>query len=80
MYYIFPNVGHLFLLISFVIVVLGGKGNFIGAFLGGLIVGVVESLSVMVVPGSTKDAIVFCIFILVLLFKPEGLFGKRQVA
>ena len=80
MYYIFPNVGHLFLLISFVIVVLGGKGNFIGAFLGGLIVGVVESLSVMVVPGSTKDAIVFCIFILVLLFKPEGLFGKRQAA
>lgn len=78
MYYIFPHVGNIFLLISFVIVVLGGQGNFIGAFVGGLIVGVVESLSVIIVPGSTKDAIVFSIFILVLLFKPSGLFGKRQ--
>ena len=78
MYYIFPNVGGVFLLISFVIVVLGGKGHFIGAFVGGLIIGVVESLSVIVVPGSTKDAIVFSMFILVLLFKPSGLFGVRE--
>ena len=78
MYYIFPGVGQLFLLTSFVIVVLGGKGKFVGAFVGGLIIGVVESLSVLIVPGSTKDAIVFAIFILVLLFRPEGLFGKRR--
>lgn len=79
MYYIFPQVGHLFLLMSFVIVILGGKGNFIGAFLGGLIIGVVESLCILVVPGSTKDAIVYSCFILVLFFKPYGLFGKREM-
>ena len=79
MYYIFPQVGHLFLLLSFVIVILGGQGNFIGAFLGGLIIGVVESLCILVVPGSTKDAIVYSVFILVLFFKPYGLFGKREI-
>ncbi len=78
MYYIFPHVGHLFLLLSFVIVILGGQGHVIGAFLGGLIIGVVESLCILVIPGSTKDAVVYAVFILVLLFKPSGLFGKRE--
>ena len=78
MYYIFPQVGHLFLLMSFVIVILGGQGNFIGAFLGGLIIGVVESMCILIVPGSTKDAIVYSCFILVLFFRPLGLFGKRE--
>jgi branched-chain amino acid transport system permease protein len=78
MYYIFPQVGHLFLLLSFVIVIMGGQGNFIGAFLGGLIIGVVESLCIIFVTGSIKDAIVFSCFILVLFFKPFGLFGKKE--
>ncbi len=78
MYYLFPQVGHLFLLLSFVIVILGGQGHVVGAFFGGLIIGVVESLCILVIPGSTKDAVVFAVFILVLLFKPSGLFGKRE--
>jgi branched-chain amino acid transport system permease protein len=78
MYYVFPQVGHLFLLLSFVIVILGGQGHVVGAFFGGLIIGVVESLCILVIPGSTKDAVVFAVFILVLLFKPSGLFGKRE--
>jgi branched-chain amino acid transport system permease protein len=78
MYYVFPQVGHLFLLLSIVIVILGGQGHVVGAFFGGLIIGVVESLCILVIPGSTKDAVVFAVFILVLLFKPSGLFGKRE--
>ena len=78
MYYVFPQVGHLFLLLSFVIVILGGQGHVVGAFFGGLIIGVVESLCILVIPGSAKDAVVFAVFILVLLFKPSGLFGKRE--
>ncbi len=78
MYYIFPQVGHLFLLLSFVIVILGGQGHVIGALIGGLIIGVVESLCILVSPGSTKDAVVYSVFILVLFFKPSGLFGKRE--
>jgi len=78
MYYIFPQVGHLFLLLSFVIVILGGQGHVIGALVGGLIIGVVESLCILFIPGSTKDAVVYAVFILVLFFKPSGLFGKRE--
>jgi branched-chain amino acid transport system permease protein len=78
MYYIFPQAGDLFLLLAFVIVILGGQGHVVGAFFGGLIIGVVESLCILVIPGSTKDAVVFAVFILVLLFKPLGLFGKRR--
>jgi len=73
---IFPHVGHLFLLMAFVVVILGGLGSFIGAFLGGLIIGVVESLCTLFMPGSSKEAFVFSIFILVLLFRPSGLFGR----
>jgi branched-chain amino acid transport system permease protein len=75
---IFPHVGHLFLLMAFVVVILGGLGSFVGAFLGGLIIGAVESLCTLFMPGSTKEAFVFSIFILVLLFRPSGLFGRGE--
>jgi branched-chain amino acid transport system permease protein len=74
--WISPNIGFHYVILAFVTVVLGGMGNFIGAILGGLIIGVVEALGASFLPGSLKDVIIFSIFALVLLYKPTGLFEK----
>jgi branched-chain amino acid transport system permease protein len=74
-YYVFPTVGGLFCLTAFVVVVLGGMGNLTGAFVGGLIIGLVESFSGFYLATQLKEAVYFVIFILVLLLKPSGLFG-----
>jgi branched-chain amino acid transport system permease protein len=77
-FYVTPHVGGIFVIIAFVIVVLGGMGNFIGAFFAGLIVGLAESVGAAFVPGQVKQFIIYFIFFLVLLFKPEGLFGRSN--
>jgi branched-chain amino acid transport system permease protein len=77
-FYIAPDVGESFNIMAFVVVVLGGMGNFLGALLGGLIVGLAESLGAAFLPGSLKQFVVFVIFVLVLLFRPEGLFGGSR--
>ncbi len=75
MYYVFPTIGSLFSIIAFVVVVLGGLGNMFGAFLGGLIIGVVEALGGTYVSPSLKEVFYFIIFIVILLVKPSGLFS-----
>jgi branched-chain amino acid transport system permease protein len=75
--YVAPDVGDLFNILAFVIVVLGGMGSFVGALLGGVIVGLAESLGAAVLPGSLKQLPIFALFVLVLLFRPNGLFGRR---
>lgn len=75
-FYCSPNVGYAFIIPAFVVVVLGGMGNFWATLVGGLIVGVAESLGAIFVPGSLKQMVMFIIFVLVLLFKPRGLFSK----
>jgi branched-chain amino acid transport system permease protein len=77
-YYVTPKVGDGFVLIAFTTVVLGGMGSFIGALLGGLFLGVVEAWSGLWLGESLGQIGVFIIFILVLLFKPNGLFGQRN--
>jgi branched-chain amino acid transport system permease protein len=74
-FYVAPDVGESFNLMAFVVVVLGGMGNFLGALLGGFIVGLAESLGAAFLPGSLKHLVVFAIFATVLLLRPEGLFG-----
>ncbi len=76
-YPIFPAIGANFGLVSFVVVVLGGLGSMAGALLGGLIIGVVEVLSGFFLGTELKQAVYFLIFILVLLLRPQGLFGQR---
>jgi branched-chain amino acid transport system permease protein len=75
-YFVFPSVGSLFVLIAFVVVVLGGYNSLIGSLVGGLIIGVVEAFSGFFISPHLKEAIYFVIFILILLFKPTGLFGR----
>lgn len=76
-YYVNPQVGGGFVLVAFTIVVLGGMGSFAGALVGGLLIGVVESLGGLWLGESLGQIGIFAIFIAVLLFRPQGLFGAR---
>jgi branched-chain amino acid transport system permease protein len=76
-YYVNPHVGNAFVLVAFTIVVLGGMGSVMGALLGGLFIGVVESLSGLYLGESLGQIGIFVMFILVLLLRPSGLFGER---
>ena len=76
-FYVNPRVGNAFVLVAFTIVVLGGMGSIPGALLGGLFVGVVESLGGLLMGESLGQLGIFVIFILVLLLRPTGLFGAR---
>nr|WP_244488733.1 branched-chain amino acid ABC transporter permease [Bosea sp. Leaf344] len=76
-FYVNPRVGGAFVLVAFTIVVLGGMGSIPGALAGGLVIGVVESLCGLFLGESLGQIGIFIIFILVLLFRPTGLFGAR---
>ena len=76
-YYVNPQVGSGFVLVAFTVVVLGGMGSFGGALLGGLLIGVVESLGGLYLGESLGQIGIFVIFIAVLLFRPQGLFGAK---
>ncbi len=73
--YLYPTVGELLIVKCFVIVVLGGLGSVPGAIAGGILLGVVESLGAVYVSSAYKDGIGFVLFLLVLLYRPSGLFG-----
>lgn len=77
-YYIFPQVGSAFTLKAFVITVLGGMGSIVGATLGGVLIGIAESVGGVYLGSGWKEVIVFALFLAVLLFKPAGLFGKSN--
>jgi branched-chain amino acid transport system permease protein len=61
-----------------VITVLGGMGSVVGAGLGGIVVGVAESLGAVTFSAGWKDVVVYVIFLGILLFKPSGLLGKSK--
>lgn len=73
--YLYPTVGEILVAKCFVIVVLGGLGSVPGAIAGGIILGLVESFGAVYVSVPYKDALGLIIFLLVLLFRPSGLFG-----
>jgi len=76
-YYVNPSAGNAFVLIAFTIVVLGGMGSVPGALIGGLLIGVVESLGGFFFGESLGQLGIFLIFIAVLLLRPRGLFGAN---
>jgi branched-chain amino acid transport system permease protein len=73
-FYVSPTVGHLFVIVAFTIVVLGGMGSFIGALVGALIIGLTESLSGLFLGEALGQIGISLIFILILLLRPTGLF------
>lgn len=76
-YPVTPHTGILFLPLAFVAVVLGGMGNVLGAFVGGIIIGVVQQLTAVYVAYQLQNAGLLLVFIAILLVRPSGLFGKR---
>lgn len=75
-FYIFPGVGGTFSLIAYVAVALGGFGNILGAFIGGIIIGAVESVSGLMISPVYKYTIVFSVYLIVVLIRPKGILGK----
>jgi branched-chain amino acid transport system permease protein len=71
-----PHVGVDFIVIMYAGVVLGGMGSIVGAFWGGMTIGLVQQLSTLVVPIQLQNTAIFVVFVLVLLIKPEGFFGR----
>ncbi len=77
-YSIDPSMGLHWTLKALIVVVLGGLGSIVGTFAGGITLGVAESLSAFLLGGTYRDTVSLLIFILVLIFRPQGLFGERQ--
>jgi branched-chain amino acid transport system permease protein len=77
-FYVSPTTGHVFIMVAFTVVVLGGMGSFLGAVVGGLIVGLTESFGGLFLGESLGQIGISVIFILILLFRPQGLFGAKQ--
>jgi branched-chain amino acid transport system permease protein len=77
LYPAFPTVGSFFVLIAFVVVVLGGMGSLEGAVVGSLIIGLVDSLAGYYIAPDLKEVVYFAIFIGILIVRPAGLFGVR---
>ncbi len=72
-----PELGFSLILPLFAAVILGGTGSLYGAVIGGFVVGLSENLSVMIIPTTYKPAVPFLLILLILVLKPEGLFGEK---
>ena len=77
LYAVYPTAGLQFVLLAYVVVVLGGLGDMVGALLGSVIVASVEVVGSYVVGSAWKEVLYFLLFIAVLVFRPAGLFGQR---
>lgn len=74
-----PTMGFDFLMKGFVIIILGGLGSLVGAVYAGFFVGLVESVGTLVFDLTTATILTFCIVVLVLLFRPQGLMGHEEI-
>jgi branched-chain amino acid transport system permease protein len=77
-YYVYPTVGVPFDIKAFVIVVLGGLGSVPGAILGGIIIGIIETVGAQFMAATWTELLIYAVFLVVLFVKPSGLFGLRQ--
>ncbi|MEI4487623.1 branched-chain amino acid ABC transporter permease [Frigidibacter sp. MR17.14] len=74
-----PTIGTYFVLTAFVVVVLGGLGSITGAFAGAMVIGLLDALSGFYIGSDVREAVVFGVFLLILILRPSGLFGTRAV-
>ena len=77
MFAVYPEMGQLYVFKSFLVIVLGGAGNYPGAFFGGLILGLVEGLASLFLTAQLSEVIAYVLLVVVLLLRPQGLLGGR---
>jgi branched-chain amino acid transport system permease protein len=75
-FFVYPIVGNMIALKAFTVVILGGMGNVAGAAVAGLLLGITESMTSAYISNTARDVVGFVVVIAVLLFRPQGLFGK----
>ena len=73
---VFPSMGHLVILKAFVVVIIGGMGSVPGAIIGGMVLGISESLGATYISNDYKDMIAFLLLIIIMTIRPKGLFAK----
>jgi branched-chain amino acid transport system permease protein len=73
-----PEMGRIFIGRAFAIVVLGGLGSFVGAFIGALVLGVVETVTAYFTDTQIAEGVSYAVLVLVLLLRPSGLFGEKE--
>jgi branched-chain amino acid transport system permease protein len=76
---IWPFMGFSFTVSAFVVIMLGGLGNIMGGLAAALLLGVLETYGLAIVGASYRSILVYCVFVGVLMLKPEGLFGRSRV-
>ena len=72
-----PFVGVEFVIVMFAGVVLGGMGSIVGAFWGGLTIGLVQQMSTLILPTQLQNTAIFVVFLLIIFFRPQGFFGRN---
>jgi branched-chain amino acid transport system permease protein len=75
-YSVFPTMGHDFILMAFTVVIVGGMGSIWGAVIAGVLLTQVQAISSLVISPVWADPIVFGVMVLVLMFRPQGIFGR----
>lgn len=78
LFLVFPQMGDVPLIKGLAGILLGGMGSVPGAVIGGLVLGVTESVSTLYLPTDYRDSIAFMVMVLILLVRPQGLFGQRM--
>jgi len=73
-----PAIGLHWTLKSLIVMVLGGVGNFMGTFVGGILLGATESATAYFISGNYREVVGLILFLLILIFKPKGLFGAKE--
>ncbi|HWV81805.1 MAG TPA: branched-chain amino acid ABC transporter permease [Hyphomicrobiaceae bacterium] len=71
-----PYIGFDFVIVMYAGVVLGGMGSILGAFWGGLTIGLVQQMSTLVLPYQLQNTAIFVVFLLIIFFRPQGMFGR----
>jgi len=71
-----PYIGLDYVIVMYAGVVLGGLGSVKGAFMGGMLIGVVQQMATLVLPQQLQNAVIFVVFLLVILLRPQGIFGR----
>ena len=77
-YSVSPSIGLSWTLKSLIVMVLGGVGNFMGTFVGGILLGATESATAFFISGNYREVVGLIFFLLVLIFRPQGLFGAKE--